>query len=419
MRTSPASTICWLVSLLAASTFVGCGSADGEEPGYTTSGGGGAGGSGASTSGGGTPSGGAGGSGGIVSGGTGGTTSGGGGSGGVAGGGGTAGSGVGGVGGVGGIGGMAACVPMPACNAPLPTFTKRPWKHTTSSVIAATGFANHRGRDLILAPGMDQWVLGKFAYGVIDKDIHDEEVDIWLDRDCSGTWQKLATGITTYDGDHATVEGVDDTGGRIYYQIPVSQQLGIGRHRIYMVVAGDLSGTEQYIEVVPQGTVYFATDVDGTLTAKENEEYSAILTGTVSDANPDAGKALSLLASKGYRPLYLTARPEFLVGRTREFVSVKGFPLGLVHTTLALGATGGAAVTFKKTELNELTNRGFKVAWAFGNTDSDAEAFFVANIEPADHRVFYQYTDGAYGGRRIESYSELLGEFGALTKPCQ
>lgn len=266
---------------------------------------------------------------------------------------------------------------------------------------------------------MDQWVLGKFAYGVADKDIHDEEVDIWLNRDCGSKWEKLGTALTTNDGDHATVEGAEDTGGRIYFQIPSSQALGIGRHRIYMAVAGDLSGAEQYIEVVPQGTTYFVTDVDGTLTSKETEEYAAILTGTVSDANPDAEKALGVLAQKQYRPLYLTARPEFLVGRTREFVKVRGFPLGLVHTTFALGATGAAATTFKKAELDELSTRGFVVRYAFGNTASDADAFFLANIEPQTHRIFYQFTDSAHGGRRIESYSDLLAEFGALTPPCQ
>jgi len=402
------SLACILALALSAAT--GCGSADSE----SSSNPGGAGGSGAvggsgfgGSNSGGTTSGGASGTGATSSGGLGGNT------------GGSAGAPAGGSGGAAG-GSAVACVPMPKCDAPLPTFTSRPWKHNIASpLVVASGFANHRGRDLILTPGEDQWVLGKFAYGVIDKDLHDEEVDIWLDRDCAGSWQKLSTGVTTNDGDHATVLGVDDTGGRIYYQIPVSQQLGIGRHRIYMVVAGDLSGTEQYIEVVPKGTVYFATDVDGTLTTKETEEYAAILTGTVSDANPDAAKALTLLAQHGYRPFYLTARPEFLVGRTREFVDVKGFPLGPVHTTLALGATGNAAYTFKKSEIDDLSNRGIGVAWAFGNTASDADAFFAANINPADHRVFFQFTDSAHAGRRIESYSELLTEFGGLSSPCQ
>jgi hypothetical protein len=394
----------WALAIASAVT-IACGSTA-EEPGYSAAGSAGTTSVGGTASSGGSPSGGGGYSG------YGANPSGG-----------SAGSGsqtaIGGAAGAGATGGVS-CVPLPACDAPLPDLgPKRSWKHSTSGFISDSGFANHRGRDLILEPDADQWVLGKFAYGVVDKDIHDEEVDIWLNRDCSSSWEKLGTGLTTEDDSHAAVEGVDDTGGRIYFQIPPSQKLGVGRHRIYMSVAGDLSSTVQYIEVMPQGTVYFVTDVDGTLTTKETEEYGALLTASVSEANPDAAEALSLLAEKGYRPFYLTARPEFLVGRTREFIETRGFPLGVVHTTLAYGATGSAAGTFKLGELKELEQRGFKVSHAFGNTSSDADAFFTANIEPANQRIFFQYTDSAHGGRRIDAYQQLLGEFGTSSPPCQ
>jgi hypothetical protein len=337
--------------------------------------------------------------------------------------GGEAGSALGGSAGTTPSGGAAgappSCVPMPACDAPLPDpGPARPWNHVTSQLIA-TEFANHRGRDLVLTPGMDQWVIGKFAYGVLDKDIHDEEVDIWLDRECKGDWEKLGTGLTTNDGDHAPVEGVDDSGGRIYFQIPDAERLGVGRHRIWMVVAGDLTSAVQYIEVVPPGTHYFVSDVDGTLTTSENVEFSSILTGTVSPANPDAPEALSALAAAGYRPFYLSARPEFLVGRTREFVTAHGFPLGVVHTTLTLvGGTGTTASSFKAGELLDFEKRGMLFDYAFGNTASDADAYKQAGILPLDHRIFFQFTDSAYGGRRIDAYSELVPEFSALTSIC-
>lgn len=364
---------------------------------------------------------------------SGGTASGGGGvgaTGGVATGG-TGGVATGGSGGSGALGGNAgsssggasgssnACPPAPACDGPLPNVgPARPWNHITSSVTAATGFANHRGRDLILLPTADQWIIGKFAYGVIDKDIHDEEVDVWLERDCAGSWEKLGTELTTNDGDHPTVEGVDDSGGRIYYQVSAQKKLGIGRHRALLVVAGDLTTTEVLIDVVPAGTVYFLSDIDGTLTTTETEEYSALLTASVSDAHPDSPAALSLLAQKKYRPLYLTARPEFLVGRTREFVKTHGFPKGIVRTTLALGATGTAATSFKQSAIDALLQKGFLVGYAFGNTVSDADAYFLTNIQPNDHRIFFQYTDSVHNSRRIEAYGELLGDFAAVAPVC-
>jgi phosphatidate phosphatase PAH1 len=342
---------------------------------------------------------------------------------GVAAGAGLGGSGAGGLGGSSGSaagGAPGACVPMPACDGPLPNAgPKRGWKHTTSSIIT---LANplHRGRDLLLMPQSPQWVIGKFTYGTgLDKDLKDEEVDIWLERDCAGSWEKLATVLTTKENAHPTVEGITDSGGRIYYPIPEGQRLGIGRHRFRLVVAGDLSGADLLIEVLPKDTPFFVSDVDGTLTTQETEEYGALLSGSVSDARPEAAAALGELVKKGYRPFYLTARPEFLVARTREFIRVHRFPLGLVHTTTALGALGSAATSFKSAELNEIVDRGGLIHYAFGNTESDAEAYSLTGIEPVSHRIFIQFTDSAHGGRRIESYGELLSELSLLPPICE
>jgi hypothetical protein len=349
--------------------------------------------------------------------------SGSGGSGAVAGSGGVGGSGAAaGGGGAAGTGG-AACTPWTppkSCDAPLPAFTKRPWHHGIESpIIVATGSSNHRGRDLFLVPGEPQWIIGKFAYGIADKDLKDEEVDIYLLRGCTGSWEKLGTAITTQDNQHATEEGVDDSGGRIYFQIPAGKELGIGRHRVHLVVAGDLSSTDLYIEVVPQGTHLFASDVDGTLTTQETEEFTALLTGTTPNSNPDSPEALRELADKGYRPFYLTARPEFLVGRTREFLDKYGYPPGIVHTTTSLtGALGSAASSYKIGEIGREQKRGLVIGWGFGNTSSDADAYFSTGIAPASHRIMFQFTDSAHGSRRIDSYSELLGEFAALSPVC-
>lgn len=315
-----------------------------------------------------------------------------------------------------------ACVPYapPKCNAAPPDpGPKRGFRHTSSSITASLGFANHRGRDMFYVAGDTQWVIGKFAYGVLDDDIKDEDVDVWLLRDCGAQWEKLGTAVTTYDNMHATVEGVDDTGGRVYFTIPQNKALGVGRHRLRLVVGGDLSAAEMFIEVVPKTMPIFVSDVDGTLTTSENAEFPALLTGNLPDAHPDAAAALRALASKGYRPFYVTARPEFLVGRTREFLDTNGFPPGLVHTTLTLtGATGAAAATYKTGELAMIAARGLVPKWGFGNTASDADAYDNGKIQPLDHRIFFQFTDTAHGGKRIESYTELLAPFAALPSVC-
>jgi hypothetical protein len=313
-----------------------------------------------------------------------------------------------------------ACVTILACDAAAPApGPAREWNHWSSTLVTAAGAANHRGRDLFLNPGEPQWVIAKFAYGLIDKDLKDEEVDIYLLRDCAGSWEKLGTAATTDEGAHATIEGVEDSGGRVYFEIPESKKLGLGRHRLHLVVAGDLSTTELFVEVVPPGRAVFVSDVDGTLTTEETEEYQTLLTGQMSQVRPSAPEAMSLLVARGYRPFYMTARPEWLVGRTREFLQSRGFPPGVVHTTTGkTGALGSAASGYKTAELQVMTARGLKPRYAFGNTETDAEAYFSSGIEPAGNRVFMQYSDTAYGGRRIESYAELLPEFSALESTC-
>ncbi|HET6279365.1 MAG TPA: hypothetical protein VFH73_00305, partial [Polyangia bacterium] len=222
---------------------------------------------------------------------------------------------------------------IPQCDAPSPDpGAKQAWRHTGPSALG--GAAQHRGRDLFVGQSGPQWLIARFAYGLFDAALTDENVDIYLLRGCGATWEKLGTALTS-QGQHAAVEGVDDNSGRVFYEIPADKKLGLGRHRARFVVTGDLSFTEAFVEVVAPGTPLFVADVDGTLTTDEAAELNALLTGTLPNANPDAADALKALVAKGYRPLYLTARAEGLTERTHRFLSERGFPAGIVNTTSA------------------------------------------------------------------------------------
>jgi hypothetical protein len=312
------------------------------------------------------------------------------------------------------------CEPPPACDAAAPPpGDELDWEHLTSEVIVLSGDAQHRVRDMFYVPGEPQWLMGKFTYGIIDKDLKDERVDVYVMRNCAGPWEFMGEAWTTEEGSHATVEGVEDTGGWVYLEVPQDRTLELGRHRVHMVVRGDLSTTDGFIEVVEPGTPIFLSDVDGTLTTFETEEFVDLLVGVTPMANEFAATALSSLQDKGYHAMYLTARPEFLVERTREFIDVRGFPPGIIHTSLELeGALSDEAVAYKTGELAMLAGKGLIPTFVFGNTDSDAEAYDNAGILPLDHRVLFQFTDPA-GGRRIESYGELVDEFAALPDLCE
>ncbi len=311
------------------------------------------------------------------------------------------------------------CLPVPDCLAvpPPPPGPRLDWEHFESTLVVASGSARHRGRDMFYNPGDTQWAMAKFAYGLTDWDLEDEQVDLYVLRGCEGEWEFLGPTFTTYEDDHATVEGVEDSGGRVYFQIP--EPLGIGRHRVHMVVRGDGTSADTYIEVVEPGTPIILSDIDGTLTTDEWERLIDFLLDNIPDVNEGAPQALQALVDRGYRPMYLTARPEFLGDRTYEFIEQRGLPPGIIHTTLsATGAMGSEAVGYKTGEFAALAARGLVPAWVFGNTDSDAEAYDNAGILPLSNRIFFQHED-PLGGRTIQSYLELVDEFEALDPVCE
>ena len=306
----------------------------------------------------------------------------------------------------------AACLSVPACNAPPPEATPTGFAHKDFSGEQP----HHRGRDLILRPTDDAWAMAKFAYGTRDRDAKDEAVDVYLEKLCGGAWQHVTTAYTSLDGANPTVEDVKDTGGRVFVNMG---KLPVGRHRVHFVLRADASRTEAFIEVLAPGQKVFVTDIDGTLTSSEFAEFPALLSGEQPAVHPDAAAALSALAARGYRPFFLTARPEYLGERTRQLLSKNGFPPGVLHTTLTLtGAVGSSAQAFKSRELALLAQRGFVPSFAFGNKPSDAEAFTGAHIS-AKNTFLYQQTDEIYGCRRIEAYSELLPLLSAAKKGCK
>jgi phosphatidate phosphatase PAH1 len=242
----------------------------------------------------------------------------------------------------------------------------------------------------------------------------------------------------------------------VYFQIPDDKKLDIGRHRVRMVVAGDATGADQYIEVLPQGAPVFVSDVDGTLTEQklslevvcDEESDPVALLGSLAGgtAQPDVHEGAPALYSKlvglGYRVLYLTARAEWLQPHTHHFLqqSSRGdgrgdLPEGLVHTTLnELPSGPTAASVFKQNELQMLRDKGLNIVFGFGDQGSDDKAYTAAQIP---YGFYYQKTDtllrtcsditglplepaGALqkGNWRHKAYGDLMPVFSQLIASC-
>lgn len=275
------------------------------------------------------------------------------------------------------------------------------------------GGANHRARDVIARAGQDLTLHAKFTYKFLDKDMKGEKVDIYLVENCSKKFQKLGSVTTSYDDQNPTIENVRDSGGRIFpklSQLGIRGGLPIGRYQVFYVVPADNSYAESYIEVVAPNQKYVLSDIDGTLTSSELAAASHIINISPS-AHPGAAEALGALAARGYKIFYLTARPEWLMPATRQWLKEKNFPKGAIHTTDSkIGAQGEAAIAFKKAQIALLkAQTGITPSYAFGNKQSDVDAFGESGI-PAANSYYFDLKGDAKGGKIHKDYRKLVPE---------
>jgi hypothetical protein len=229
---------------------------------------------------------------------------------------------------------------------------------------------DHRGHDLVATSNGDQVLRGKLAYGLTDKSLPHEPVELFA---CvAGTWQKLGTARTNGDG-------------RFAYALHGADRLPVGLRDLYASVVGDRSGVRFLAYIAPAGSRVLVSDVDGTLTASENAFVKAVVYGAGVRPQPGAAESLQAAAAEGYQIVYLTARGERFTDETRYWLGSNGFPRGPVRLAPGLFVKPGAAtIAYKQDVLQGLA--AFMLAAGVGNRKSDIAAYTAAGI-PAE-RIF-------------------------------
>lgn len=308
-----------------------------------------------------------------------------------------------------------SCAWPPPCDAEPPTVVKRPFRHLVTSLSTVKlGSPHHHGRDQIYGlNSASQWAIAQFSYGEVLKDLEDEDIDVFIDSGCGGAWTKVGTFRTSRfePGHHA---GAKDPGGLLKVDLVAQgQHLKAGRHRVRFVVAGDLSSTECFIEVLPAGARIAVADVDGTLTSSESAVIQDLVKLGNVKAHPDAATVLTTLAALGYRIVYLTGRPDWLREETRNWLSGHGFPSGILHTSVTdTGVDDNKEFENRQlAALKEDTHRIPEVA--FGNRESDVQAFAAAGI-PHARSYFYRLEGDPHGGQVFQDYASLIPVLKAL-----
>jgi len=264
------------------------------------------------------------------------------------------------------------------------------FEHRRSKVIARLGRVAHSAQDVIVRPGDDVVITGKFAYGRVSKDLENETVVVFLDT-CDNY---AAVGTTTTNDD-----------GRTAFTLPSAYHPGIGVFHAMQVMRGDASTVASSVTIVPAGTHLVVFDVDGTLTIGDdelvdemkNEYLEELYSGKrPPEAYPSAGALTKAWAAKGYLIVYMTGRPYWLAGLTRKWLKEQGTAPGHLHTTdrtRDARPTQGGVGEFKAKYLKKLIEQGYKIDYVYGNAESDIYAYAEAGIPTSR-----TYIIGEHGG---------------------
>lgn len=163
------------------------------------------------------------------------------------------------------------------------------------------------------------------------------------------------------------------------------------------------------------------TDIDETLTTGDVEWILQLTNGTHDPAiRPDANTMITWYVDNGYTIFYVTARGEELSlpdgtparEATRDWLVAHGFPYGEGNLFLAEGnfVTGDEAVEYKAGVIEALVEEGWTVDYAYGNAETDIEAFLQAGIS-ADRIYLVGELAGTMGVEPItddEAYTQHI-----------
>lgn len=236
--------------------------------------------------------------------------------------------------------------------------------------ILALDMPYHMGHDRVVKAGKAVTVTGKFDYGVaFHKDLEDEKVRAYLSGTGINGWQDLGTFTTNSDG-------------KIF--VPVDGQEE-GQYKLRMVVLGDLSYADAYISSIEPGKKAVVFDIDETLTTSDLQQVFDYIGLTTADARPGAAQLVNEYMDRGYQPVFITARTYWQAKDTREWLrEAVELPEFVMRTTLSNGQSLSEAAEYKTEVLQEFQAAGLEVVRAYGNADTDAEAFNNAGIPLAD-----------------------------------
>lgn len=285
---------------------------------------------------------------------------------------------------------------------------KQAWRNGQSATTSAAA-AHHAMYDLFLQKGQQASIETKFHYGNQYLTLNDESVGMWIRKADGFGW--------THVGDALT-----DTAGEIVWPYPATWARDPGTYFVKFVVYGDLTTANGIIRVVEKTVKAAVFDIDGTLTTMTDAQAYSALSQFADPAflprmQAGANKVAVELAQMGYDIFYVTGRPHQLHATTRNWLKIKGFPLGVINTyrdsTNLFLIGGGLSNTntqrvYKQNILNQHVGNGAKFDLAFGDSSADVSAYDFVSIPK--NKTYTLGADAGQGGTlALASYTNLFG----------
>lgn len=188
--------------------------------------------------------------------------------------------------------------------------------------------------------------------------------------------------LWSYDGTAWQTHGRTTTDAMGAYDLDSTGFVVPNKQALFSILEADGSCAEHYSLMLPPGSKVVVTDIDGTLTTDDQQNLMQIPDATyVPLMMGHANAMLQAWDAKGYPVIYLTARPHVERVESRVWLRDEMFPTGPLIT--ATDVEEPAA--YKTLWLNRMiTDLGWTVVAAYGNAQTDVDAYNNVGIPKAD-----------------------------------
>lgn len=298
----------------------------------------------------------------------------------------------------------AACpdYQTPLAAPPLPELKRQPFASLHNSLLAERYQPWHMVHDVLVASGQSARLVAKFDYDlVLHKDLQGERVRVWLFGTGMQAWEALGVHVT-------------DDDGKLELELAPRP---VGDYRLHLQVEGDGSSAEGWLSVVDPGQEAVLFDIDGTLTLSDSEAYADYTGVRQATAYAQAAQTVTAYRDKGYRIIYLTARPYWVTRDGRDWLTQQGLPAWHYRTKMYGGfPTRRGTVEHKADYIRYLRQDvGLNIIRAYGNAATDITAYAEAGLAKQQTWIIGEHA-GKEGTQALqEDYRQHLRELVAPT----